>query len=65
MEGKWSVWYKLITVIFAFSATAIIMFRVDPFKATMLEKSLFYISVSIGILGTIFLIYSIIFKRNF
>lgn len=63
MEGNRSTLITFIATILAFSATAIIMFRVDPFKATAPEKSLFFISVSIGILGIMILIGSVIYKN--
>ena len=61
MEGKRLVWTTVITVILAFSATAIIMFRVDPYEAGIIEKSLFYTSFLIGVAGLV----KIIFRKYF
>ena len=57
MEGRRSVWNTVVSIILAFSAMVIIMFRVDPYQAGMLEKSLFYASFLIGVAGLIKLIF--------
>ena len=54
-----------IAVIAAFSAALLVMFNVDPFRASRPEKALFFFSISIGILGIILLIGTIIFKKYF
>lgn len=53
MEGKRPILYTLIAMTLAFSAAAIIMFRVDPYQTGWLEKSLFFISFFIGLAGLI------------
>jgi len=57
MEGKRSIGTILIATILAFSATAIIMFRVDPYQAGWPEKALFFISFLLGVLGLVKIIF--------
>jgi len=61
MEEKWPTWSAVAAMVFSFSTLALVMFRVDPFEAGLLEKSLFFGSLFIG-LGS--LIYLLIFRRN-
>lgn len=61
MEGKRPVWTLVIATLLAFSATAIIMFRVDPYQASLPEKTLFFASFLIGAVGLV----KIIFRKYF
>lgn len=50
-----------VATLLAFLATAIIMFQVDPYQAGILEKTLFFASFLIGVVGLI----KIIFRKYF
>lgn len=57
MEEKRSVFVTALATILAFSATAIIMFQVDPYQAGLLEKITFFASFLIGLIGLIKIIF--------
>ena len=61
MGRRGLIWTTAVAVVLAFSATAIIMFRVDPYEAGGMEKSLFYISFLVGVAGLI----KITFRKYF
>ncbi|MDP3733409.1 MAG: hypothetical protein Q8Q91_02595 [Candidatus Daviesbacteria bacterium] len=51
LEGKWPVLGTGVATIAAFSAALLIMFRADPFSASVAEKLLFFFSIFMGIWG--------------
>ena len=52
----WSIWTTLTAVILALAAAVLIMFRVDPFQATVSEKILFFFSFFMGTWGLVALL---------